>query len=262
MSAGVVIALPLVARSVDGSADEFDGRHFSTYAAIGWLVCAVLAAVVVVTRRIQISLAVEEGSGLAITFDALPLLFLGAWIIAVASLLSGHWLLAVAAGGLCLYHLILVVPRLIAVRPPRWTRHAPTIELIVANVYIDNETPGDAARQLVGLGVMSWCWWSRPRRSSPCSMRLALRLRIRIGKGFNPSFELSADGVLGSVGAVARLDHALVNHGMQALAIRNLEPCGSDHLPFKLKVAVRSTDPKATAAARHDVRHDDQTRFV
>ena len=374
VSAGVVIALPFVARWVDGSADEFDGRHFSTYAAIGWVVCAVLAAVVV-TRRIQILLAVEEGSGLAIAYDALPLLLVGAWIVAVASLLSGHWLLAAAAGGLCLYHLMLVVPRLIAVRPPRWARHAPTLELVVANVFVDNETPGDAARQLVAAGgdvvvlvestpafvavfdeagaaaAYPYRVWD-PDDDSDYAVMIAtkselgprslmtrigpLRLAIAdievdgvatlvvalnpmatvdpgghvtwkqqievlkefvptltgpliiagdlnttryrpefeellalglsdaidsLGKGLNPSFKLSADGVLGSVGAVARLDHALVNHGMHALAIRNLEPCGSDHLPFKLKVAVRSTDPKATAAARH-VRRDDQSRFV
>jgi endonuclease/exonuclease/phosphatase (EEP) superfamily protein YafD len=32
-----------------------------------------------------------------------------------------------------------------------------------------------------------------------------------LGKGLDTSFKLGADGVLGDVGAVARLDHALVN---------------------------------------------------
>jgi endonuclease/exonuclease/phosphatase family metal-dependent hydrolase len=45
--------------------------------------------------------------------------------------------------------------------------------------------------------------------------------------------------VLASIGAVARLDHALVNDSVHALSVDNLEPCGSDHLPFRLKVAVR-----------------------
>lgn len=47
-----------------------------------------------------------------------------------------------------------------------------------AKVFVDNETPGDAAGW--GWGVMSLCLRSRPRRSSLCSMRLALRLRIRV----------------------------------------------------------------------------------
>ncbi|HEY0518377.1 MAG TPA: endonuclease/exonuclease/phosphatase family protein, partial [Ilumatobacteraceae bacterium] len=62
-----------------------------------------------------------------------------------------------------------------------------------------------------------------------------------LGKGLNPSFKLGADGVLATVGAVARLDHALVNDGVFPLAVDNLEPCGSDHLPFKLRAAVRAT---------------------
>jgi endonuclease/exonuclease/phosphatase (EEP) superfamily protein YafD len=45
---------------------------------------------------------------------------------------------------------------------------------------------------------------------------------------------------LGTVGAVARLDHALVNDGAFPLRVENLESCGSDHLPFKLRVAVRA----------------------
>jgi endonuclease/exonuclease/phosphatase (EEP) superfamily protein YafD len=67
-----------------------------------------------------------------------------------------------------------------------------------------------------------------------------------LGKGLKASFKLSATGALAAVGPVARLDHALVNHGMQALALENLEPCGSDHLPFWLLLAVRPT----TAATR------------
>ena len=61
-----------------------------------------------------------------------------------------------------------------------------------------------------------------------------------LGKGLNPSFKLGADGVLGTIGAVARLDHALVNDSVHAMSVDNLEPCGSDHLPFRLKVAVRT----------------------
>ncbi|HEY4610307.1 MAG TPA: endonuclease/exonuclease/phosphatase family protein, partial [Ilumatobacteraceae bacterium] len=60
-----------------------------------------------------------------------------------------------------------------------------------------------------------------------------------LGKGLDTSFKLGSDGVLGDVGAVARLDHALVNDQVHALAVEDLEACGSDHLPFKLTVAIR-----------------------
>jgi endonuclease/exonuclease/phosphatase (EEP) superfamily protein YafD len=62
-----------------------------------------------------------------------------------------------------------------------------------------------------------------------------------LGKGLDTSFKLGADGVLGKVGAVARLDHALVNEAVFPLSVEDLEACGSDHLPFKLRVAVRAT---------------------
>jgi endonuclease/exonuclease/phosphatase family metal-dependent hydrolase len=62
-----------------------------------------------------------------------------------------------------------------------------------------------------------------------------------LGKGLNPSFKLGAEGVLAVVGAVARLDHALVNDHVFPLSVDNLESCGSDHLPFELTVAVRES---------------------
>lgn len=62
-----------------------------------------------------------------------------------------------------------------------------------------------------------------------------------LGKGLNPSFKLSSDGGLSALGAVVRLDHALVNADMHAISLHNLEACGSDHLPFVIDVAVRTT---------------------
>ena len=148
MTAVVVLAVPLVAKVLDDSADSFNSRHFTVGAALGWMVVAVLAAIVV-TRRLPSVLSIEEGSGLAIVYDVLPILLILAWLIEVVALSTGHWLLALVAGGLCVYHLVLLVPRLIAARRPWWTRDAPTIDIVVANVYVDNETPADAARQLV-----------------------------------------------------------------------------------------------------------------
>ena len=79
-----VVALPAVAQFVSGSADEFGSRNFAFLPALGWLVCALLAAVVV-TRRLQMARAadVEVGAGLALAYDALPVLMVPAWVIAV-----------------------------------------------------------------------------------------------------------------------------------------------------------------------------------
>ncbi len=347
-----VIALPVIAWHVDRSADEFSSSHFPVAVAAGWAICALLVALIV-SRHVHVVATVDEGAGLAVGFDALPILLASAWIVVIAALLTRHWLLAVVAGSLCAYHVMLVVPRLISERVPRWARHAPTLDIVVANVYIDNKTPDDAARQLVAAaadvvvvvestpsflaildGVGGEIYPHRvtdPDDHSDYAVTLASKhelgprsrmttigpLRVAIadievagtstlvvalnpmatvdpggletwkeqievlkefvptlsgpliiagdlnttryrpefaellelglsdaidslGKGLNPSFKLGADGVLATIGAVARLDHALVNDSVHALSIDNLEPCGSDHLPFKLKVAVRT----------------------
>jgi endonuclease/exonuclease/phosphatase (EEP) superfamily protein YafD len=348
-----VIAIPVVAWHVDRSADEFSGSHIPIAVTAGWAICALLIALVV-SRELHLVAPVDEGAGLAISYDALPFLLAFSWAVAIVALVTGHWLLAVVAGSLCLYHVMLVLPRLISARVPRWARHAPTLDIVVANVFIDNKTPDDAARQLVaaaadivavvestpaflaildGVGggdayphrvtdpddhsdyavtllskhelgprsrmatIGPLCvaiadidvagtstlvvalnpmaavdpgghetWKEQiatleefvPTLSGPLIIAgdlnttryrpefdelLALGLTDAIdslGKGLNPSFKLGADGVLASIGAVARLDHALVNDSVHALSIDNLEPCGSDHLPFRLKVAVRT----------------------
>ena len=261
--------------------------------------------------------------------------------------------MAVAAAGLCVYHPVLVIPRPVVSRRPRWTRRAPRLRLAVANVFVDNETPDLASRQLIDatvdvvvlvestaqfMGVFDDCGGSvfypnrvfdpgddsdyaiapvtnrelgprsEFRRLGPLRLAIAdivvdgvdvlvvalnpmaavdpgghvtwkeqievlkefvptlsgpvviagdlntTRYRPEfeellalgytdgidsLGKGLNPSFKLSAGGVLGAIGAVARLDHALVNSDVHALSIRNLEPCGSDHLPFVIELAIR-----------------------
>ena len=243
---------------------------------------------------------------------------------------------------------------MISARLPRWAKHAPTLDIVVANVYVDNKTPDDAARQLVAAAAdvvvlvestaaflatldavgggevyphrvtdpdddSDYAVTVASRRELGPRSRMAtigpLRLAIAdidvggtstlvvalnpmatvdpgghetwkeqidalkefvptisgpliiagdlnttryrpefeellalgltdaidsLGKGLNPSFKLGADGVLATIGAVARLDHALVNDTVHALSVDNLEPCGSDHLPFKLRVAVRT----------------------
>ena len=91
VAGGVVVALPLVAHMVNGSADEFSRRRWQVGPALGWLWCAVLVAVIV-TRRLQIAVRVEEGVGLAVAYDALPVLLVRAWVVAVSAAVWGHWL--------------------------------------------------------------------------------------------------------------------------------------------------------------------------
>ncbi len=149
--AGVlVVALPFVARHLDGSADEFSTRTVPVLPAIGWVICAALAAIVI-THRLQLWFTIDEGPVLAVAYDVLPLLLFVAPPIAIAALVSGHTLLAAAAAGLVGYHGLLVIPRLISQRPPAWTRTAPTVRLAVANVFVDNPTPEAAARQLTQM---------------------------------------------------------------------------------------------------------------
>jgi endonuclease/exonuclease/phosphatase (EEP) superfamily protein YafD len=291
--------------------------------------------------------------------------------VTIAALVTHHWLLAVVGAVLTAYHLAVVVPRLIAAPKPRWVKHAPTLGIVVANVFIDNKTPQDAARQLVTASadivivvestaafmaifdevggsdiypnrvsdpdddsdyavtlVSKRELGARTRMTSVGPLRLAIadidvegvstlvvalnpmatvdpgghetwkeqievlkelvptlsgpliiagdlnttRYRPQfeellelglndaidaLGKGLNPSFKLGADGVLAKVGAVARLDHALVTDSVFPLSVENLEPCGSDHIPFKLTVAVRVTD--GSDQSGHDRAHQRST---
>jgi len=353
VSAAIVLTFALLERHVDGSATMFTGGYIHIGVALGWIVCAGLVALGV-TRYVHTVAAVDEGAGLAVGYDALPILLIGAWIVMIAALITRHWLLAGVAAALSIYHVSIVVPRLIAARVPRWAKRAPTLDLVVANVFIDNETPDAAARQLVATAadvvivVESTAAFMRifddaggkqtyPYRVSdpdddsdyavtvackrepgprsqmkvlgPLVLAIAdvdvegistlvvalnpmatvdpgghetwkeqievlkeflptldgpvvvagdlnttrnrpefeelLELGLRdaidsLGKGLNPSFKLGADGALATVGAVARLDHALVNECVFPLSVENLEACGSDHLPFELRVAVRS----------------------
>ncbi len=352
LTAAGVLTIGLLARHIDGSATMFTGGYLHIGLAVGWIFCAGLAALVV-TRSAHMVGNVDEGAGLAVAYDVLPILLLGAWVVMVAALVTGHWLLAGVGAALSLYHVSIVVPRLIAARVPRWAKRAPTLSIVVANVFIDNETPDAAARQLVTTAadvvivVESTAAFMRifddvggkdafPYRVSdpdddsdyavtvackcepgPRSQMMVigpLRLAIAdidvdgidtlvvalnpmatvdpgghetwkeqidalkefiptldgpviiagdlnttryrpefeellelglkdaidaLGKGLNPSFKLGADGVLATAGAVARLDHALVNDCVFPLSVENLESCGSDHLPFELRVAVR-----------------------
>jgi endonuclease/exonuclease/phosphatase (EEP) superfamily protein YafD len=148
VSGVLVVAIPFVARHIDASADEFSRRTVPVLPAIGWLICASLAAVVV-THRVQIWFRfVDEGSVLAVAYDVLPLVLFLAPVIAVAAVITGHLLLAAVGAALTVYHAWLVIPRLVSQRVPSWAPPAPHLRMAVANVYVDNPTPEAAARQL------------------------------------------------------------------------------------------------------------------
>jgi len=68
---------------------------------LGWVVCAGLTSLVV-TRRLRTAGVVDEGPGLAVAYDALPILLSLAWVVLIAALLTGHWLLAAFAGALAI----------------------------------------------------------------------------------------------------------------------------------------------------------------
>jgi endonuclease/exonuclease/phosphatase (EEP) superfamily protein YafD len=354
LCAAIVLGTSLLSKHLDGSATMFTGGYFHVGVALGWVVCAGLIALVV-TRHLHVMGAVDEGPGLAVAYDALPILLLLAWAVTIAALLTRHWLLAAIGAVLCVYHGAIVVPRMLAARVPGWAKRAPTLDVVVANVFVDNKTPDAAARQLVstsadvviivestdrfmavfdevggrstypyrifdpedhsdyavtvackrelgprsqmtsigplklaiadidvqgigtlviGLNPMATVdpgghetWKEQiealkeliPTLSGPVIiagdlnttryrpefeelLELGLTDAIdALGKGLDPSFKLEADGVLANVGPVARLDHALVNDCVWPLSMEDLEPCGSDHQPFKLTVAVRPT---------------------
>ena len=351
LAGALIVALPVIAQLVDGSADEFSGRQFAVLPALGWAVCAALAAVIC-TRHLRIAMhsTVSVGSGLVLAYDALPLLLLIPWVVAVLAAVSGHLLLMTVALVLCAYHVVLLVPRLMKDPTPRWVRGAPMVSLVVANVFVDNETPADAARQLVGkggdvvviaesttdfmtvfdeqggtdaypnrvvdpdgasdyavaivtnraLGPRSKFHILGPLRVAVAEIEIdgssllvvalnpmatvdegghetwteqlqalqdflptldgpiviagdlnSTRFRPEfeeimalgytdaidaLGKGLSASFKVAARSGLGGV---VRLDHALTNADVHGVSMKNLEACGSDHIPFKLQLAVR-----------------------
>ena len=363
LGAVIVLAIPLTVRHFDRSADEFSVHRFAFSTAIGWIACAVMISVVA-TRQLQLLLKFEMGPSLALAYDALPILLLPAWLVLGLAAFTGHWLLAIVAAALCVAHLTLVVPRLVASRVPRWAKRAPRFVLVVANVYVDNKEPADSARQLAmspadvvvviestpsfmslfdeaggdsafphrisdpsdrsdyavtvvarhhlgprsamttlgplhlavaevqvdGIGILviglnptatvdvgglhTWkeqidaltdyiptldgpfiitgdmnATHYRPEFEELLTLGLSDAIDS-LGAGLKPSFKLSADGLLGSIGGVVRLDQALVNERLHALSIENLEPCGSDHLPFTLTLAVRPGQLASAAVDR------------
>ena len=316
---------------------------------VAWSVLAALAAAAVTA-----TFGVSSRTLLAAAHDGLPYLLILAWPIALVAVVERRWPLAAAGAVLVSYHLALMIPRIRKDRVPRWVGDAPRMELVVANVYVDNETPEAMAEQLVACGadvvvVAEWndtfaaafaaagaddvyphrlcndcdnkeyvvtvasktplgpqsrvetvgpliithavvsCgpkalgllavhptamvdpggydeWKSQidalisyiPSVSGPFVIAgdfNSTRFRPEfqrlldtglvdahdtLGRGLSTSFRLAATGALAAAGTIVRLDHALLSDGVWPIAARDLESCGSDHVPFALTVAVRT----------------------
>ena len=71
-----------------------------------------------------------------------------------------------------------------------------------------------------------------------------------LGQGLKASFKWAANGFLGRIGPLVRLDHALLNRRVRALHVRELEAAGSDHHPFLVTLAVR---PSRAEWSRHRI---------
>ena len=82
-----VVAIPVVAWHVDRSADEFSGSHVPPAVTAGWAICALLVALVA-TRELHLVAPVDEGAGIALSYDALPILLAFAWAVAIIALLA------------------------------------------------------------------------------------------------------------------------------------------------------------------------------
>lgn len=88
-------------------------------------------------------------AAVAVLQDGLPYVLGLAWVVAVLAVLTGHWALAVAGAALVAYHVSVLVPRVLPDRTPRWVASAGRVRLLVVNVFIDNQTPGELAQVLL-----------------------------------------------------------------------------------------------------------------
>lgn len=89
------------------------------------------------------------GASLALIQDATPLLLLPAFPAVVLALRFGIWSAAVVGLVCILFEAGLVVAHRWRPRTPGWVEGAPTVQVTMGNVFVDNDEPDRAARQLV-----------------------------------------------------------------------------------------------------------------
>ena len=95
-----------------------------------WLIVAVLGLVAL------LRLVAWDSMEPLIVLDALtPIIYLPAWVVAIAALIVRRWWLAAAAVMIVVAQLTFVLPELLAAAPvPAWARHAPVVRVFDANI--------------------------------------------------------------------------------------------------------------------------------
>ncbi len=111
---------------------------------LGWFVVAI-ATVAVVTRVGRVS----RSTVAAVLHDALPQILASAWLALGVGLLARNPYLVISAVPFVVLHVVLVVHERRAAHVPGWVGHSPVVRICVANVFVDNETPDDMARNLI-----------------------------------------------------------------------------------------------------------------
>jgi len=111
---------------------------------IGWVVVVPLA-VVAVLRLV----AWDRTDVLALVNTATPVVYLPAWIVAVAAVVGRRTVLAVAAVLVVVAQIVFLLPEILAAEPvPPWAARAPTLSLLDANVWNENHSMAGYATQI------------------------------------------------------------------------------------------------------------------
>lgn len=98
-------------------------------------------------------LRLRESAAVALLQDAAPVVLGLSWIAAVVAVVYSYWWVAVIGLGLGVYHVVLLVRSAWVESAPPWAATAPTMQVAVANVFVDNTETELAARQLAELDV-------------------------------------------------------------------------------------------------------------
>ena len=102
--------------------------------------------IVVIAMR---SMGISRFPIVAMAHDALPVLLSVAWVIGLIAALTGRWALFGFSIVLVVVQLQMVIPRTRANPVPSWAASDPSVSIVCANVFVDNETPGLFAEMLI-----------------------------------------------------------------------------------------------------------------
>ena len=81
--------------------------------------------------------------------SGLPILLVSSWAVAALALVTRRSILAGAAVMVTVASLTMIVPLVVPTSRPAWVAHAPTLRVLEANLYYDNDHKADAVRELV-----------------------------------------------------------------------------------------------------------------